>query len=720
MDTRAQGTDDAESQIIWRLHRQRMRSEISNLRVGMPHPALTHFDPYGLRVAATLLFIIGLAAAGSDATTRLKRAIVPQLSFLHPSPPPVVDAWITSPAYTGIAPKHLTGAKENPTEFIEVPSFSQLSVRISGAIDTPLLHRASGTISPRPLDEKNHGFDIGLTKRETISITVGDTKLAEWSIRTTPDVLPQAAFLSTPTEGRNNVLRIDFQANDDYGLTSLRAKVSRPSQISSSEKNKPKSLDLPLPKIGAKKVVSTSYHDLTSHPWAGLPVQIHLEATDAAGQVGRNESTRVILPERKFKHPVAQEIVIERRKLSTDFDYAELVGDALNDIAWQQERYADDISVFLALRTATHRLFKDPSEKTIRAIQALLWDTALGIEDGKFSVAQQILRDAEDALYTAFEKNADDSNLSKLMDDLEEAMKHYFDELAKMMKDIDWKKLHEMPENNKAVALSRGDFQELMDQIRRLANSGSRIDAKRMLSQMKNLLENMRTGRMASVSYSGQRSMNLLNGLQKLIKDQQELLDRTFHNAKQLHPLPPNSGNPKFSQPSDSETRPDMTKPNEVTRNDASAQEALRHRLGELMRQLGEMINLIPRPMSRAERSMRRSANFLEIDRPDEAIEPQTKALNQLRESTKKATQTLMQQMDKSVGGRPNRMSNQRDPFGRKMGSSNVLDTSDIGFKGQSGLKRARKIRNELRRRASQQSRSKSEHDYINRLLQTF
>ena len=96
MDTRAQGTDDAESQIIWRLHRQRMRSEISNLRVGMPHPALTHFDPYGLRVAATLLFIIGLAAAGSDATTRLKRAIVPQLSFLHPSPPPVVDAWILS------------------------------------------------------------------------------------------------------------------------------------------------------------------------------------------------------------------------------------------------------------------------------------------------------------------------------------------------------------------------------------------------------------------------------------------------------------------------------------------------------------------------------------------------------------------------------------------------------------------------------------------------
>ena len=163
-----------------------------------------------------------------------------------------------------------------------------------------------------------------------------------------------------------------------------------------------------------------------------------------------------------------------------------------------------------------------------------------------------------------------------------------------------------------------------------------------------------------------------------------------------------------------------MTKSNEVTRNDASAQEALRHRLGELMRQLGEMINLIPRPMSQAEQSMRQSANFLEIDLSDEAIEPQTKALNQLRESTKKATQILMQQMEKSIGGRPNRTSNQRDPFGRKMSSSNVLNTSDIGFKGQSGLKRARKIRNELRLRASQQSRSKSEHDYINRLLQTF
>ncbi|MEC7304233.1 MAG: DUF4175 family protein [Pseudomonadota bacterium] len=35
-------------------------------------------------------------------------------------------------------------------------------------------------------------------------------------------------------------------------------------------------------------------------------------------------------------------------------------------------------------------------------------------------------------------------------------------------------------------------------------------------------------------------------------------------------------------------------------------------------------------------------------------------------------------------------------------------------------LKRAREIRNELRRRAGQQARPETERDYINRLLQEF
>ena len=61
-----------------------------------------------------------------------------------------------------------------------------------------------------------------------------------------------------------------------------------------------------------------------------------------------------------------------------------------------------------------------------------------------------------------------------------------------------------------------------------------------------------------------------------------------------------------------------------------------------------------------------------------------------------------------------------RAPFGRTPDGGTGLNTSAIGIKEPDALQRAREIRNELRRRAGQQSRPEPERDYINRLLQEF
>ena len=124
------------------------------------------------------------------------------------------------------------------------------------------------------------------------------------------------------------------------------------------------------------------------------------------------------------------------------------------------------------------------------------------------------------------------------MDQLEDALNNYFDELAKTMKGVDRKKLQAMPRNDKAFALTRRDFKKLMDQIQKLANSGARVDAKRMLSQLKNLLENMRTGQMAQMSPRGQKSMKLLNQLQRLIKEQQQCYIHEMHSSGSSNPKP--------------------------------------------------------------------------------------------------------------------------------------------------------------------------------------
>jgi len=66
-------------------------------------------------------------------------------------------------------------------------------------------------------------------------------------------------------------------------------------------------------------VNAKSNHDLVSHVWAGLPVLVHLIANDERELVGVSTVEPVVLPERRFTHPVAKELY-EIRKL---FDVVE-------------------------------------------------------------------------------------------------------------------------------------------------------------------------------------------------------------------------------------------------------------------------------------------------------------------------------------------------------------------------------------------------------------
>jgi len=733
-DDLAEELSNSESRALWRLHRARMEAQTSSLRIGIPRPHLIGIDRLALRVGLGVLLVAGLTAAGSEAPERLQRALVPQLAIFEPPKPPIIDAWLTPPSYTGIPPAFLAGPNAESKNFAEAPVGTIFSIRVSGGEGTPKIIRTRSQADAKILDGKTFGADLTLGESETISVAMKDDIIAEWTLRTIPDTLPVTAFLSTPSEGRGNVLRINFRAIDDYGLTGVRAVITR------DRKNKPaepdaerENLDLPLPRLGAKKAVSSSYHDMTPHPWAGLPVRVHLEATDAAGQVGRSGTIRIILPEREFTHPVAREIIIERRTLIAEPGDAALVAGALYDIARQPERYRDDVTVFLALGTVVRRLTGGRGELDLDLLQQLLWDTALRIEDGKLSIARRNLREAEEALQKALEKGASDDDIARLMDELESALDNYLNELSKMVNQADQKAAQALPKNDRAMALTRQDLKKLMDEIRKLAQSGARADAKQLLSQLKNMLENMKTGQMARMSPRGQESMKLLNRLQNLIKEQQELLDQTFRDARRRDQMPSQNRRRERGQSREQDgnergrgrNMPDQgpsqrkMQPGELP-GGAQTQEALRRRLGEIMRQLGEMTDSIPRPMGRAERAMRQSSEFLGSDRPGEAIKPQTRALDQLQESAKTATRQLMRQMGQGLGRRPGEMGRQQDPFGRSPDGAGGLSTRDVGIDDSDALQRAREIRNELRKRAGQRHRPEPERDYIDRLLRQF
>ena len=67
----------------------------------------------------------------------------------------------------------------------------------------------------------------------------------------------------------------------------------------------------------AKSLDQTSYFDLTGHPYAGLMVEAHLEARDAAGQVGASATVTFRLPARVFTDPLARALIEQRQDLAT-------------------------------------------------------------------------------------------------------------------------------------------------------------------------------------------------------------------------------------------------------------------------------------------------------------------------------------------------------------------------------------------------------------------
>src|SRR5262249_55628075 len=155
------------------------------------------------------------------------------------------------------------------------------------------------------------------------------------------------------------------------------------------------------------------------------PVIVQLHATDATGQTGDSEAISMTLPERKFQNPVARAIVEQRKVLVADPDARALVGRALNAIAGVPSQYSDDSVVYLGLTMAAARLNRDQSAEGTDAVQALLWDTALRLEDGHLSTSERDLRALQQKLQDALANNAPDQEIEKLIQELQQAINRY-------------------------------------------------------------------------------------------------------------------------------------------------------------------------------------------------------------------------------------------------------------------------------------------------------
>ena len=714
-DRLAIGGRDLAARALWQAHLENTLARLGRIRVGWPRPGVGERDVHGLRAAVFLLAVFALAVGHGDVSGRLARAMQPD--FDRPAQVAAeIEAWINPPAYTGAPPFQLAARAEGAGPF-RIPTGSDVLARVYGGAGRVELLVDDAVVAFRAIDALNHELKHPLKAARRLAIRQGGLVIAAWAVETVPDTAPEIAFAADPVATPRGSLAIDVEARDDYGLGEARLEI-RLAEGGEGEGDV-ESLSLPISSLGLKLARERSYHDLAAHPWAGRKVVLVPVVLDTQGQEGRGEAHGMVLPERRFAHPVARAIIEQRKTLFTEPDRKGMVALALSSIVIAPDSYRDDIVVFMGLRLSSSRLRFSRNPDVVTDVAKLLWDLALKVEEGRLSMAEREVRKLQKELMDALARDASDAELDQLMDQLQEAMGRYLQALAEQAKRMAEQGLEAMPYDPNAQVLEGEDIQRMLERARELAKLGAKDAAREMLAQLQQMLENLQAGRMMQMPPELRGADRAIRELGDLMRDQQKLLDQTFRRSPQGGQIP-RPGQGRRGQGQQGRRGQPMPGQGDPSMSDMSVgQEALRRRLGEIMRRLGEGLGEIPGALGRAERAMRNAREALGGGRPGPASESQGQAIDQMAEGMRGLAQELARQLGNGQGEDTVLGGGEEDPLGRPSARGG-MDTSTVRIPEKADLQRTRQILDELRRRAGEHKRPRLERQYIDRLLDRF
>jgi uncharacterized protein (TIGR02302 family) len=693
-DSFAGDPHDSQSRALFEAHRKRMAERIRAVKVGRPLSSVSSHDRLALRSLAIMVLAIGVMSGWNHARANMTSILHPDFSrTLAAADIGELTLWITPPAYTGVPPLWLDALElAADGEPVAIPAGSELVAQIRGGDDVPILviDDQSVTFEAAGLGSYQivHVFEEG----SRFAVTQSGQEISSWPINVIADAPPEIALAEPPSETLRTSLRLDVLAADDYGLASIQGVIKRVDV----ENEEVLTISIPISQVGVKDVEGPAFYDFTAHPWAGMELSLQLTVTDVVGQTTTTEEIVFDMPERYFLNPLARSISDQRKRLVLNPAMAKLTKEMLEGLANDPVAYLDDLGVHLALVTGANRLdYALEPEGARAAVIELMWDTALAVEEGPLAFAERRVRELQEELLNALTEGASEEEIEQLLDELRLAMEDYMRALSNRLR-TDPGDLFDPTDALKAVG-SR-ELTDLVDQIRDLLRSGSPDQAQTLLTRLQEIIENISVGNLSDLTGNMSAEVaEVIHTLRQLMSDQQELLDETFRMLREDEPE-------DFS-----------------TQGEAGRQGQMQAVLQDLMGRLEQFGYGTPREFSRADRSMERSVRQLEADRPSQAVDHQTEALEHLRSGADSLMEEMMEQAgEDATGDGRNFFAAPRDPMGRHMGGSGQEDTSDFTLPDRGAIIKAREILDELYKRAGEQYRPLEEQEYLQRLLRRF
>jgi uncharacterized protein (TIGR02302 family) len=740
---------DAEHRAVWAAHRARAADQLAATRTTPPRPNLAARDPRALRAGLGVAVLVGFIIAGDSAGERLRRAFAPGFAAAAPAPVLRLEAWATPPAYTGAAPVFLAAGGGAVT----LPAGSRLQVSLSGgAGEAPVLSLDTTGIPMRALDGASFAGEAVLDRGGRLQLRRDGRDIAAWTLTVQADAPPRVSFAEPPARAaRGLAIRIPWRVEDDWGVVSLDGAF----HLKARPGAEPHRLEIPLPGGHPRAAQGTAQPDLSAHPWAGLEVELQLTARDGAEQEGRSERITLTLPERSFNHPVARQVIAVRRALSLDPTARELALRALDLIAAAPEAFEDDTGTYLALRVARHRLMRDRRAVAVDEAQAMLWEIAIALEEGRADRTARALAAARDALREAIEQAQREdpgatpeqrAEMERRVQELREAIRRHLEAMAERLQQ---ENAEAMPFDPRSRMMDQREIDRRSDRMRDAAREGRTEDAARELAELEEMLRNLEEGRTASPEQRQrqerqQRGRQQMGAVQDMVRRQGEMLDRGHQRqeeADRQRSAERRSTQRQTQAPPQAQAQPQPQASTDPVA-DARRQRALRRALGEMMQQFGDLTGEVPEGLGRADQAMRDAGEALGAGR--DAREAQGRAMRALMEGGRQMAQQMQRQGMSQEGegegeGEPQDSAGQsqpggegegpgqeqgegRDPLGRRhRENTGAQDNgSDTRVPEEAELLRTRRLQDELRRRGGERERAPAELDYIERLLRRF
>ncbi|MCK5746076.1 MAG: DUF4175 family protein, partial [Oricola sp.] len=227
-DHLSSGTSDDFASVLWREHQRRMAAGVEGVRGAQTRTDIPARDPYAFRAAAALLLVTAFAwsygTSGGSIGDAFRNHDVAEVI------PPRIDAWVTPPAYTGMAPLFLTSEQNAEKSDFTVPAGSVAVVRIAGGSgnETVTWPEAQTPLGTKAEDGKtepatSRRFEVTMENSGALAISGGSAdELRNWSFTVSPDAAPTIAFAGDPVRAANGTMTLEYFAEDDYRVTKAR------------------------------------------------------------------------------------------------------------------------------------------------------------------------------------------------------------------------------------------------------------------------------------------------------------------------------------------------------------------------------------------------------------------------------------------------------------------------------------------------------------------